>query len=287
MRARARAPARAPHRRPARGRQVGAPDCGRYGGRDGISPGAVGEQLEREHQRRPQLWLGDELVDLAVGELASRGERVRDGRSAHPMAGKGYRRAWQREDNVRRGRQRRPCSPRDRVAEHADVGDPGRSRPSGGGGDALHPGQSGEPFLHPAAAGGHERDDRPAQCDGAREGVGDLLAAGDADRAADEATVERDQHHVDQPDPGVAADHGVGLAGVGTRAGELRAVARPGEWIGRLEIGVELGEGVRDGDDRGARAAVGDRRREGVQGAHAASLVFWTLPISLRGSAER
>ena len=103
-----------------------------------------------------KLRLGHELIDLAVGQLAFGGERVRTGRAAHAMAGEGDGRARQREHDVGGCGQRRPRSPGDGVAEHADVGDPGRARPFGGGGDALHARQGGHAFLHPAAAGGDE-----------------------------------------------------------------------------------------------------------------------------------
>ena len=265
LRARALGRAGAPHRGPAR-RAAGRGARARPAGRPATAyvRGAVGEQLEREHQRRRQLrarstsWSTWPWAQLALG-----GERVRAGAP---------RTRWPAKATVAPGSARMTSAAAASVAQAPPVdgsrstltcGDARRARPCGGGGDALHLGQGAHALLHPAAAGGDERDHRPAQRGGAarrrRRSSGRRRSPSEPPRKPNSNAISTTSTSADA---GVAADHGLRLAGAGARARELRVVARPGR-AGRSDSrsASNSAKVVGDGRDRGARAAVGDRRR--------------------------
>ena len=194
------------------------------------------QQRHGAAQRRVQGELRLERVDEAGGELALGGERpagVARVLVAHPAAGERHLRTRQRQHDVGGRRERDPHPAGGRVSQDGDVRDAVLPCLDGGGGDPLQLQQRPHPFLHAGAARGDDGDDRHLALPRVLERAHDLVARRLAQRSAQEAEVELDEHR------GVGVDEDLGdvdgLLPSAARPGAVErvAISRPPERVAR------------------------------------------------------
>ena len=195
-------------RRPAGAGEVAGAEGGRNGsgrnsrggGGRGLGAGPEGPRPARQQpqppaQRHPQFRRRHHRVGRARRHLRLRRVRRRVRvRRADPGAGEADLRARQGEDDVGSRAQRGPAAARRGIPEDGDLREarlPGQRRLTG---HALELGQREHALLHTAATGGDQRDDREPVCAGV--GVRRLqpVAGAFAERAAEEAELEGEQH---------------------------------------------------------------------------------------------
>ncbi|MDQ0698870.1 hypothetical protein QF048_005312 [Streptomyces sp. W4I9-2] len=240
------------------GERVGCVGPGRAGHRVRVGPGHVGHRVRAERaqpvRHRPgQLAGRDDRVHLARRELPLGAVRVRVRvRRPHPGSGEADLRARQCQHHIGARPDRGPAAAGRRVADHRDLREPGRAQPGGGGGHPLELGERDHAFLHPAAAGGDEREQ------GQPPGQGQLVRSRQpvtrqpSQRAAQETEFEGEQHaRAVADDPG-SVHHGLLLAGPCPGPLPRRVVTGPAERTVRRQ-------GVR------RRAVLGEARRAGEQ----------------------